>query len=78
MPATPVKRAALLVGNGQEQKLEPIVKYIEHKPSEHTGRGKAWIARHSAFVKYPQISPQHRAVTPAKMSGKAAINHFQA
>jgi hypothetical protein len=25
--------------------MEPIVKYIEHKPSEHTDRGKAWIAR---------------------------------
>jgi hypothetical protein len=25
--------------------MEPIIKYIEHKPSEHTDRGTAWIAR---------------------------------
>jgi hypothetical protein len=25
--------------------MKPIVKYIEHKPAEHTDRGTAWIAR---------------------------------
>jgi hypothetical protein len=25
--------------------MKPIVKYIEHKPAEHTDRGSAWIAR---------------------------------
>jgi hypothetical protein len=24
--------------------MKPIVKYIEHKPAEHTDHGKAWIA----------------------------------
>ena len=25
--------------------MEPVIKYIEHKPSEHTDRATAWIAR---------------------------------
>ena len=25
--------------------MEPIIKYIEHKPAEHSDRGMAWIAR---------------------------------
>ncbi|MGD0843562.1 MAG: hypothetical protein ABSA06_04240 [Geobacteraceae bacterium] len=25
--------------------MKPIIKYIEHKPAEHTDRGEAWIAR---------------------------------
>ena len=25
--------------------MKPVIKYIEHKPAEHTDRGMAWIAR---------------------------------
>jgi hypothetical protein len=25
--------------------MTPLIKYIEHKPAEHTDRGEAWIAR---------------------------------
>jgi hypothetical protein len=25
--------------------MKPVIKYIEHKPSEHTDRATAWIAR---------------------------------
>jgi hypothetical protein len=25
--------------------VKPVIKYIEHKPAEHTDRGMAWIAR---------------------------------